>query len=64
MYVSYKNVREMVWMAAVKLLRIYESKINLKQSEIIQLTQDIQKLKHTHTSSSNPTHTHTHTCTT
>jgi len=54
----------MVWMAAVKLLRIYESKINLKQSEIIQLTQDIQKLKHTHTSSSNPTHTHTHTCTT
>ena len=39
----------MVWIAAMKLLRINESKINLKQSEIIQLTQDIQ-------SSNIPTH--------
>ena len=47
--VSYKSVCEMVWMAAMKLLRINESKINLQQSEITQHTQDIQTHTHTHT---------------
>jgi hypothetical protein len=58
-----KNVCEMVWLAAMKPLIINGCTINLKQSEIIQLIQDIQNLEHAHTHSCIPTHTHTYLCT-
>lgn len=57
-----KKMCEMLWMATMRLLRMNESKLILKQSEIIQHTQNIQKPKHTLKHACTPTHTHTCTC--